>query len=85
MADTCQVLGAAGMVRNLVGGSTASGAGRFVPSISTTSSSGDASRAREAGRIELERLFMVSNRKWKEAEGIRSLDQITSCATKQNW
>ena len=67
---TCQVRGAAGsagIVMTLAGGSIASGTGRFVASMSTASSSGDASRAREAARIELERLvFMVFNGKKKD-------------------
>ena len=64
----CQVLGgaeiatefaSAGSVRNFAGGSIASGAGRFVGSISMTSSSGDANRALDAARMEFERGFDI--------------------------
>ena len=71
----CQVLGAGGKAASLLGGSTceASGAGRLVDSISTTSSSGDANRARDAGRIEFERLGffdMVSDGKTRKSRGL---------------
>ena len=70
IAAVCHVLGAAGKVRNLAGGSAASGAGRFVDSMSTTYSSGDASLARDAARIEVERaFFMISDGKRERAEG----------------
>ena len=70
MAAVCHVLGAAGEVKNLAGGSAASGAGRFVGSMSTTNSTGAASLARDAARIEVERaFFMVSDGKRERAEG----------------
>ena len=68
----CHVLGAAGNVRNFVGGSdsAALGAERLLGSMSTTSSSGDASRARHAARIEVERaFFMISDGERERAEG----------------
>ena len=85
----CQVLGAAGKAASLFGGSTsvASGAGRLVGSISTTRSSGDASRARDAGRIEFERLVvfdMVSDGKNAKEQRVNAADQIAGCATMQN-
>ena len=66
-ADRATKFGSAGSVRNFAGGSMASGAGRLVGSISTTSSSGDANRALDAARMEFERgcFDMVSEGKDK--------------------